>query len=202
MLPNFQLEQEIIKEMRDWSSHTLEKINPNYNDLPACPYAKTAWAQDRVGFCFKYNDHWQDLYTLVSQWDDSKDVVILIDFCPLPIDEMDSHLNMLNDMISAGMLINRDMFLMGFHPDDVDNDFLDDSAFESEISTSDVSYAMIFLQRLTKLQEASDALRVKGYYKNCEEYYDSEQLYENRRFLYRRLKDEEKGKEDDARRCG
>jgi len=192
MLPNFQLEQEIIKEMRDWSSHALEKINPNYNDLPACPYAKTAWAQDRVGFCFKYNDHWQDLYTLVSQWDDTKDVVILIDFCPLPIDEMDRYLNMLNDMISEGVLINKDMFLMGFHPDDEDNDFLDDTDFESATSTSEVSYAMIFLQRLTKLQEASDALRVKGYYNNCEEYYDSSQLYENRKFLYRRFKDAEK----------
>ena len=202
MLPNFELEQAIVQEMRDWSSHALQKINPNYNNLPACPYARAAWEQDKVGFCFKYNKDWQDLYTLVSQWDDSKDVVILIDFCPLPIDEMDSYLNMLNDMISEGIFINKDMFLMGFHPDDEDNDFLDDEDFESATSTSDVSYAMIFLQRLTKLQEASDALRVKGYYDNCEEYYDSSQLYENRKFLYRRLKDAEKGQEDDARRSG
>ena len=202
MLPNFELEQAIVQEMRDWSSHALQKITPNYNNLPACPYARAAWEQDKVGFSFKYSKDWQDLYTLVSQWDDSKDVVILIDFCPLPIDEMDSYLNMLNDMISEGIFINKDMFLMGFHPDDEDNDFLDDEDFESATSTSDVSYAMIFLQRLTKLQEASDALRVKGYYDNCEEYYDSSQLYENRKFLYRRLKDAEKGQEDDARRSG
>lgn len=81
--------------------------------------------------------------------------------------------------------INRDMFLMGFHPDDDENEFLDDEDF---ISTVEESYAMIFLQRLSKLEEASVTLRKNGYYQDCDEYYDNGGGYEKRQQLYRRLK--------------
>ena len=54
--------------------------------------------------------------------------------------------------------------------------------------TDDNSYAMIFLQRLTKLQEASNVLREKGYYDVCQDYYENEPLYELRAELYRRLR--------------
>ena len=185
MLPNFELEQEIITETQAWSKTALEVVNENYNNLPPCPYAKKAWLEDKVGFCFKYTNDWQDLFTLVSQWDDSKDVVILIDFCYLPLDKMDEYLNSLNEAISEGMLINKDMFLMGFHPEDEDNELLDDPDFDSSI---DVPYAMIFLQRLSKLQEASNTLRMKGYYNFAEQYYNGYDLYEKRASLYRRLK--------------
>jgi len=187
MLPDFELERAITRELREWSKSALERSNEHYNNLPACPYAKKAWQEDRVGFCFKYDSQWQDLYKLVSQWDDSKDVVILVDFCPLPLDEMDEYLNGMNEAISAGFFINKDMFLMGFHPEDVDNELLEDEDFQS---TVDVPYAMIFLQRLSKLQESSDALRLKGYYDKCEDYYGSTFLYANRNRLYRKLKNE------------
>ena len=190
MLNNFDLEQAIIQETREWSSHALEQSNEYYNNLPACPYAKKAWQDNRVGFSFKYSNDWQPLYTLISQWDDSKDVIILIDFSPLPLDELDDYLDQLNEAIAQGFFINKDMFLMGFHPEDVENELLDGEDFES---TVDTPYAMIFLQRLTKLQEASNTLRMKGYYEVCEKYYDAEKLYENRNSLYRRLKDDEKG---------
>lgn len=186
---DFQTEEAIKREMREWSAHALETPNEYYNGLPACPFAKKAWAEERVGFCFKYSKDWQDLYKLVSQWDDSKDVVILVDFAPLPLDEMDDYLDQLNHVISEGMFINRDMFLMGFHPEDEGNELLDNEGFES---TVDSSYAMIFLQRLSKLQEASDTLRKQGYYKDCQEYYNADFLYEQRRQLYRRLKDDKK----------
>lgn len=184
MLPDFQREQAIISETKAWSKAALEVSNEYYNNLAPCPFAKKAWLDEKVGFCFKYNKSWQDLYTLISQWDDSKDVVILIDFDYLPLDEMDAYLNLLNEAISNGIFINRDMFLMGFHPEDDDNELLDDNEFDSTIDTP---YAMIFLQRLSKLQEASNTLRMKGYYKIAEKYYNGKELYNNRERLYRRL---------------
>ena len=185
MLPNFELEQKIITETREWSAQALEIANPNYNGLPACPFAKKAWSEDRVGITFKYDADWQHLYKLISQWDDTKDVVVLIDFSPLPLDELDQYLDKLNDAIAEGFFINRDMFLMGFHPDDDENEFLDDEDF---IWTVEESYAMIFLQRLSKLEEASVTLRKNGYYQDCDEYYDNGGGYEKRQQLYRRLK--------------
>jgi hypothetical protein len=185
MLPDFQKEQDIIAETKQWSKVALETSNEYYNNLPPCPFAKKAWVDQKVGFCFKYDKHWQDLYSLISQWDDTKDVVILVDFNYLPLNEMDEYLNLLNDAISEGMFINKDMFLMGFHPDDEDNELLDDTEFDSTI---DQPYAMIFLQRLSKLQEASNTLRIKGYYQIAETYYNGTELYKNRERLYRRLK--------------
>ena len=81
MLPDFELERSVSHETLAWSKEVLEIPNEYFNGLPACPYAKKAWADNRVGITFKYTSHWQDLYTLISTWDDSKDVVILVDFC-------------------------------------------------------------------------------------------------------------------------
>ena len=42
------LEENIKNEIRLWSKEALEKPNENYNNMPACPFAKRAWADDRV----------------------------------------------------------------------------------------------------------------------------------------------------------
>ena len=140
-----QIEQKIISDLQSWSKDALEYPNENYNNLPACPYAKSAWKNDKVGF-----------------------------------------LDDLNQDISDGKYNTKDMYLMGFHPDDESNEFLDESL---DMDDEDIPpYAMIFYQRLSKLQEASDSLRIKGYYDLCEDYYNAESLYERRKSIYRRLK--------------
>ena len=42
---DFATEEAIKVEMRDWSAHALEIPNEYYNNMPACPYAKKAWAK-------------------------------------------------------------------------------------------------------------------------------------------------------------
>jgi hypothetical protein len=74
---------------------------------------------------------------------------------------------------------------MGFHPDDEPSDFVEDLIFDYEVDTS---YSMIFVQRLSKLQEAADKLNKNGYYDSYEGEYNAFDIYEKRRELYRRLK--------------
>lgn len=181
-----ELEQKIISDLRNWSKNALEIPNKHYNNLPACPFAKAAWINDKVGFVFNYLEPEDLIYSCINNFDDSKDVVILVDFFPMDLDEMDIFLDDLNQDISQGKYNTKDLYLMGFHPEDENNELLDDSLDMEEDSTP--SYAMIFFQRLSKLQEASDSLRVKGYYDICEDYYDAESLYERRKSIYRRLK--------------
>ena len=50
-------------------------------------------------------------------------------------------------------------------------------------------YAMIFVQRLSKLQQAADKLDKKGYYDTYDAEYNARDIYELRETLYRRLKD-------------
>ena len=83
------------------------------------------------------------------------------------------------------IFIEKDMWVMGFHPHDEANDFIDDQSFMQMVEDE---YAMIFVQRLSKLQEAADKLKEKGYYDRYVEEYDVEEIFNRRADLYRRLK--------------
>lgn len=179
-------EREICQEIMAWSDHTLQKPNPYYNGLPPCPYAKKAWEENKVAILFKYEDSFQALYSTISQWEDELDLVIIVDLAfEKDPDRFHYFLDGLNDAISDGIFIDRDMWVMGFHPHDEANDFIDDQSFMQMV---DDEYAMVFVQRLSKVQESADKLAEKGYYDNYLEEYDAEEIFQKRAKLYRRLK--------------
>ena len=179
-------ESEICREILAWSQHTLQKPNPYYNGMPPCPYAKKAWEDDKVIILFKYDANMQVLYSTISQWEEAFDLAIIVDMAFQPDPEVfHDYLEQLNNAISEGVFIDRDIWLMGFHPHDDSNDFIDDSSFMQIV---DDEYALIFVQRLSKVQEAADKLAEKGYYDNYLEEYDAEYIFEERKNLDRRLK--------------
>ena len=54
-------EKDICTEILAWSEHTLQKPNPLFNNLPACPYAKKAWQEG--------NEHapvWENAKTIAA----------------------------------------------------------------------------------------------------------------------------------------
>lgn len=179
-------EKDICKEIMAWSDHTLQKSNPYYNGLPPCPYAQKAWEDEKVVILFKYDADWQVLYSVVSQWEDQFDLVLIVDmaFSQDP-ETFHDYLDGMNEAISEGIFIDRDIWLMGFHPHDEANDFIDDSSFMHMVEDE---YAMIFVQRLSKLQEAADKIKEKGYYDSYLAEYDVEAIFNKRAELYRRLK--------------
>jgi hypothetical protein len=73
---------------------------------------------------------------------------------------------------------------MGFHPDDEANPIIDHEGFEQ---TVDVSYAMIFIQRLSLLYKSSQKLSMLNYYKRESGDYEAETIMKRRKELYRRL---------------
>jgi hypothetical protein len=179
-------EREICQEIMAWSDHTLQKPNPYYNGLPPCPYAKKAWEEQKVAILFKYEDSFQALYSTISQWEDELDLVIIVDLAfEKDPDRFHHFLDGLNGAISDGIFLDRDIWVMGFHPHDEANDFIDDQSFMQMV---DDEYAMVFVQRLSKVQESADKLAEKGYYDNYLEEYDAEEIFHKRAELYRRLK--------------
>ena len=179
-------EQQICAEIIAWTEHTLSKPNSFYNNLPPCPYAQKAWTDEKVALLFKYEKNMQALYSTLSQWEESLDLVIIVDlnFTEDP-DAFHDYLHDLNEAISMGVFIDRDMWVMGFHPHDEANDFIDDQSFMQVV---DDEYAMIFVQRLSKVQESADKLAEKGYYDKYLEEYNAEEIFQERAKLYRRLK--------------
>ena len=154
--------------------------------MPPCPYAQKAWEDNKVIILFKYDSNMQVLYSTISQWEDAFDLVIIVDMAfKKDPDEFHEYLDMLNDAVSNGVFIDRDIWLMGFHPHDEANDFIDDQSFMHLVEDE---YAMIFVQRLSKVQESADKLAKKGYYDIYLEEYDVEHIFQKRQTLYRRLK--------------
>ena len=42
------IEKAIVEEIRQWSAEVLEQPSPYFNNLPACPYARSAWIDNKV----------------------------------------------------------------------------------------------------------------------------------------------------------
>lgn len=177
-------ERAIVEEIRAWSAYALEKNSPHFNNLPPCPYAKKAWQDNRVAIIFRYGGN-QCLFNVLTEFNPAFDLVIIVD-CHIreTPEEFHDYLDGLNDAISRGIFGDRDLWVMGFHPDDDANDFVDDGTFEPHVNTP---YALTFVQRLTKVQEAADKLKQLGYYDAYLAEYDASELFTKREALYRRL---------------
>ena len=155
-------ERALVTEIMGWSKVALEKPSEHFNGLPPCPFAKTAWLENKVSVVFKKEDSYQTLYSCISRYDDVFDLVIIVDLKNTKNPEdFHEYLDDLNHRISEGMFIDKDIWVMGFNPEDEPSDFVQDVTFKYEV---DDEYSMIFVQRLSKLQEAANRLDKKGYY--------------------------------------
>jgi hypothetical protein len=180
------IEKAIVEEIMQWSAEALEQPSPYFNNLPPCPYARSAWMDNKVSILFKNEPSLQVLYSSISQFDDAFDLTIIVDLNPDENSEaFHEYLDQLNDVISEGMFIDKDIWVMGFHPNDEPSDFVEEVVFERDIDTA---YSMIFVQRLSKLQKSADKLDKKGYYDSYDNEYQASDIYEKRQTLYRRLK--------------
>lgn len=179
------LELDVQKDLREWSRHALEKPSEFFNGLPACPYAKKAFEENKVGYVFKTEDDNLVLYQTMAGFDDTFDVILLIDFSykkdPQVFEEFVSDLN---DAIAEGIFGQKDLWLMGFHPDDDEDELLDDGSFSPVVGEK---YAIVFIQRLRKLQHSADQLKDKGYYDQAFKVPENRTLYDQRETLHRRL---------------
>ena len=180
------LEKDICNEIRDWSAYALEEKSHHFNGFSPCPYAQKAWEDNRVSIVFKSSSSYQPLYDVISQFEDTQDVVLLVDLFYSHSKVFHQKLEQVNEDIAEGGFIDKDIWVMGFHPEDEPNELIDDGTFDQQVDTL---YAMIFVQRLSKLQEASQKLAALGYYDG---YTGNYSLFEKRTEVYRRLKDGQK----------
>ena len=182
---NKHLEDSIRKEIRDWSKHSLEKANENYNGFPPCPYAAKAWIDNKVDIQFKYDLSPEKLYENISHYNDKYELIILVDLeYELEPDRFHGYLEGINEAISNDAFQDKDIYVMGFHPEDDTNEIIESDSFETEV---DEVYSMIFIQRLSLLERASEKLRSKGYYDRTYGNYKVDEILQKRNKLFRRL---------------
>lgn len=149
----------IQADLRDWSQKVLEVPNETLNGLPACPYAKEAWKQNKV-HVVETQSLIADTADQILKFDNTYDLVVVASYRFPDIDFFNSYVDFLNDKHTE-----KDLHIMGFHPDygaeDAELDFLYEHDWESSV---DAEYAMMFIQSLSKVDDASLKLEKLGYY--------------------------------------
>lgn len=96
----------------------------------------------------------------IKKFDNTYDLVIVASYKFPDIDFFDTYIEQLNDKYAQD-----DLHTMGFHPDygaeDAELDFLYENTWESNIEDE---YVMVFIQSLSKVNNASLQLEKMGYY--------------------------------------
>ncbi len=162
----------------DWKDQrTGKKCGRQKGEKRGTPYCRP--------FAVKTSNNYNIVYTLINKFHDSKELIIVIDLCYEDNETFHNNLTNLNELIHQKKFDQRDIWLMGFHPDDDVNELIDDGSFDEIVSEE---YSLIFVQRLSKLQESANKLKKLGYYDNYYNRYDVEDIYKQRETYYRRLK--------------
>lgn len=178
----------IEDDLREWSAKVLEVPNPSLGGIPACPFARKAWLDDKVSVV-ECEDIFNQTIIECGNFDpERKSLVICASYTLPEVDQM-------NDWISAMNVLaaKADLHLMVFHPDygaeEAGLDFLYNHEWESDI---DSPYCMIFIQSLSQVDDASMILEDQGYYDVYPEDEYNELVIErrNRRHGYETTSDE------------
>ena len=150
----------IEQDIRSWSHKVLEVANPALNGLPACPYAQKAWKENKVSVVETDHIGIETISQANKFENNNYDLVIIASYrFPTPY-QFTEFIEFLNDTYSWS-----DLHIMGFHPEygaeDAGLDFLYDHDWASSI---DEEYAMMFIQSLSQVDDASLKLEKFGYY--------------------------------------
>jgi len=150
----------IADDLRSWSKHVLEVPSAHLNGLPPCPYAKKAWLDNKVKV-IQVGDVLLSAPEYAPLTDHQYDLVVIASFNIPDASEMEEVVQQYNDEGCAD-----DYYFMLFHPEygaeEADLDFLYEHDWVSGIEDE---YCMIFIQKLSKVDDLSVQLEKQGYYK-------------------------------------
>lgn len=150
-------------EIVEWITGTLSTPSPIFNNLPACPYAKKAYTDNKIIFHKLQNyDHITIAENIKAEienysyhWPKDVDVVVIGTEAEL-IDPID--LTNTVELCNNSFLKNRGYTALEDHPDEIEQ-------VEGFILNQG-TYALVLLQSTQKLKDARDNLKSKDYYKN------------------------------------
>ena len=167
--------EDIINDVRLWSKHYLEVPNLHLGGVPACPYAKKAWHDNKVWVAVKtkHSTYKKELNDCIKNLDFSKkDILIFCDpYYSYNPDELHLATEDYNDWYNR-----KDIYFMSFHPSnpatEKEQEFLvNPEGFIPNVDSA-LKYSMMLVQKFSQLQKASDKLHKQGYYKSWpDEYY-------------------------------
>ena len=185
----------IADDLREWSMNVLEVPNPHLDGLPACPYAKKAWQDNKVKIVETKNIYKETLRQCNEFADNTYDLTICASFTIPNMQEFSTWCEQRNNLLAK-----QDLHIMGFHPEfgaeEAELDFLYEHSWESSVKDE---YCMVFIQSLSQVDDASLKLEKLDYYKVYPED-EYQELVINRRTKRNGNETTSYEKENDARR--
>lgn len=144
--------------MREWILNDLSAPIAILNNFSKCPYAKTAYLENKVKF-YEITDT-NEIHTIVADWNEPLDVGVIKLPDSVDKDNIVDLVDNLNDLYMSEDFV--------FLDDHVDNEErMHDVVFNNG------KYNVLFLQRKSKLDLATKKLEKLGYYENwTKEYYN------------------------------
>jgi hypothetical protein len=133
----------IEEKVKDWALGQLSKVSEQFNNMSPCPYAKATFVNDKVSFVkTDYQDFLDTVTKETLNFTGEKDVVIVYsEHNPFGLDYLEGSVEAMNFALNH---MKKDIWLLGFHHE----------------------WTMVFIQKITKLDDASIDLEEKGYYNN------------------------------------
>ena len=155
----------VERDIRNWSHNFLEVPNVKLNGLPPCPYAKQAWLDTKV--TFSINTGIEGLIRAVRIFDTHDyDIVVWAEENVIDMPYLDGFVDGMNELLSVAGI---DMHLMQFHPEYSAEEAGLDFLLEEGVSDPDLEYCMVFVQKLSLLDDAALSLEKSDYYMNFPE---------------------------------
>jgi len=152
-------------DIRKWSHDFLEVPNAKLNGLAPCPYARKAWLDDKVKFSIDTGI--EGLTQSVKEFDEHDYEIVVWVTEELPdMEYIDGFCDGMNEALSVS---GKDMHLMVFHPDYDASEAGLDFLVEEGITDDTLVYCMVFVQKLSLLDNAALSLEKSGYYKHFPE---------------------------------
>lgn len=150
---------QIQKHISAWINDSLSVPNAELAGFPICPYSKKAMLDNRVLIqWFNSSELLNILIQLQKTWQDDFDMIILV------TDPETISYKTLTDLVmnANDTLSKHDLVALRDHPGSVID-------IPRSAASTNGKYALVFVQRLSKLQDASEQLLKMGYYQHWTE---------------------------------
>ena len=144
----------MIKDIEKWIEEFVSEHNTEIGQVP-CPFAKEAMLKERINYVSGGKHTITPLLdSLADNWDDKYEVVVVY------ADKDELTPNQLRILVEDFNKFARDKDVVALedHPDDPE--------ILNGVSMNFGKAILILVQRLSKLNKASDILKKKGYYDN------------------------------------
>lgn len=152
-------------DIRSWITERLSVSLPNFNNMPACPFAKQALADQKVKIASVSNsdEFVETMKQYAGAWPENIEVLVLgCDPKLITSEELSS----LVETSNATFLKHNELLALEDHPSDPE--------YAAGYHVNEGNWALVLLQSKEKIVSARKILERRGYYKNWDQEYYKE----------------------------